>query len=74
MSFSTRRLGSTSATTTSACEAAKCRCKALPYDLNRSAAIPITGGAGVYEGAYGHLTLLKNSTPPVRYQLHIITP
>jgi hypothetical protein len=47
---------------------------ALPYTLNRSASIPVTGGTGVYEGAYGQLTLLKNPNPPVRYQLHIITP
>jgi len=47
---------------------------ALPYNLNASASIPVTGGTGVYEGAYGHLTLLKDPNPPMRYQLHITTP
>lgn len=46
---------------------------ALPYVQNATASIPVTGGTGSYEGAYGHLTLLKG-TGPVRYQLHIITP
>jgi hypothetical protein len=46
----------------------------LPYDLGRSATIPITGGTGAYEGAYGYLKRRKSNNPPVRYQLHIITP
>jgi hypothetical protein len=46
----------------------------LPYDLGSGATIPITGGTGGYEGAYGYLKLIKSSAPPVRYRLHIITP
>ena len=47
---------------------------ALPYVQNATASIPVTGGTGSYEGAYGHLTLLKIASGPVRYQLHIVTP
>ena len=44
----------------------------LPYNPGIRATIPITGGTGAYEGAYGHLTLLKKLRPT--YQLHIVTP
>jgi hypothetical protein len=44
----------------------------LPYNPGTQGTIPVTGGTGAFEGAYGHLTLLKSAQPT--YQLHIVTP
>jgi hypothetical protein len=46
----------------------------LPYVGGVGGTIPVTGGTGAYEGAYGHLQLLKTPSVPARYQLHVVTP
>jgi hypothetical protein len=45
---------------------------ALPYTTQMSGTIPVTGGTGSYEGVYGHLTLIANTSD--RYRLHLVTP
>lgn len=45
-----------------------------PTGSGGGSAIPVTGGTGAYEGAYGHLTELAPVSGHARYQLHIITP
>jgi hypothetical protein len=48
----------------------------LPSVFGKTGAIPVTGGTGVFEGAYGHLTQLAShgSAGQLQYQLHVITP
>lgn len=46
-----------------------------PAGFGRAGTIPVTGGTGAYEGAYGHLTTLAQpASGQARYQLHVVTP
>jgi hypothetical protein len=47
---------------------------ALPAIFDKAGTIPVTGGTGAYEGAYGHLTELATPSPRIHYELHVVTP